>query len=47
MANLSEEEREALRAIDCIGSTESDVQKALTLMGFIYAVAAYLFIRSM
>ena len=45
MANLTEEERDALQAIDCIGSTKTDVTKALTLMGFIYTLMGILYMR--
>lgn len=45
MANLTEEEKDALRVIDCIGNTKSDVTKALTLMGFIYTLMAILYMR--
>lgn len=45
MANLTEEEKDALRAIECIGSTRSDVTKALMLMGFIYTLMAILYMR--
>lgn len=45
MANLTEEERDALQAIDCIGSTNADVAKAITLMGFIYTLMGILLIK--
>ena len=45
MANLTEEERDALQAIDCIGNTKSDVVKAIALMGFIYTLMAILYMR--
>ena len=45
MANLTEEERDALQAIDCIGSTKTDVTKAISLMGFIYTLMGILYMR--
>jgi len=45
MDNLTEKERDALRAIDCIGSTNYDVIKALSLMSFIYTLIAIFLIK--
>ena len=47
MDNLTENERDALRAIDCSGDEESDLSKALTVMGFIYTLIAYFLIKGL
>ena len=47
MANLTEKERDALYAIDCSGSTNYDVIKALALMGFIYMLIGILITKGL
>ena len=47
MANLTEQERDALQAIDCIGNTKSDVVKAIALMGFIYTLMSIILIKGL
>ena len=45
MANLTDKEKDELMDIECIGSTKSDVNKALLFMAFIYTPILYLVIR--
>ena len=41
MANLTDNEKQALQAIDCSPYEESALSKAITLMAFIYTLIGY------
>jgi len=45
MANLTDKEKDELMDIECIGNTESDINKALLFMAFIYTPILYLALR--